>query len=548
MTRPPIRVLYINLSDQSFEIKAHLDLSEYFGGVGVNTRLLANYLDEYEGGPLDSPVILSTGPFCGLFPACSQTVASFVSPLTGNLGESAAGGNLGLFLKNLGIDSVVIFGKAKEPRIVVIGDNEVRFVSATFWGSGSFKAFTTLKKEYPEASISVIGPAAENGVRFASVLVDRFFHFRRMGLGTLWGKKKLKGLVILKGGGVTLPATKAFSKAHAEVSLQVADPRPGGLKQRIQKKFERGWLLESSVGGLPAFNFTRRGLDYEDLGRKVFSHVERASCGGCPAECWNLVDYEGSRIAVDFESLASLGPLLGLNDVNDVLSLLYLAYDLGMDPVSLGVSLAFLTEKEGWEFGDATSYRSLVFAVAKRDEAWAKKLSLGLKGVAKRGNKGLAMVLSDLEALPYFNGYLTIVSQIVTPAQGLLANGAHLLDISFAEENVSDEDKIRRVIAEEQRGVLLLCLSACPWVRKVYDLPQIFSCAEGTSLGWSHEDLETLMVKIYNLRWQIKEQLGFSWDGIRVPERVFELESATGYLERERLEKMVGIYRREIGN
>ena len=546
MTQPPIRVLYINLSDQTSEVKAHSDLAGYFGGLGVSTKLLLEHLDE-------DPFILATGPFCGLFPACSQTAASFISPLTGNLGESLAGGKLGLCLKGVGIDGVIVSGKAREPRIVVVGSDGVSFVSATSWGSGSFEVLNILEKEYPGASISVIGPAAENGVRFSSVLVDRFFHFRRMGLGALWGRKKLKGLVVLEGERPPLPATEPFSKVYDEVSVQLADPRPEGLKLGIQKKSEKIWLLEASSGGLPALNFTPldgehlTGSDYEDLGRKAFSSMKGVGCGDCPVECWGVGNCEGIEISVDFESLASLGPLLGLNDVNEVLSLLYLACDLGMDPVSLGVSLAFLTEKEGWSFGDVGSYKSLVSAIAEKEEVWAKELSLGLRGAARRKGKDSAMVLSSLAALPYFNGYLTIVSQITMPARGLLASGAHLLDISFAGEDVSDEDKIRRLLVEDRRGLLLSFLAACPWVRKVYDLPQVFSCVESLGWGWSHEGLETLTAKIYNLRWEIKEKLGFSWEDIKIPERVFELESATGYLERERLERMIEMYRDNIG-
>ncbi len=80
-----IRVLRIDLSRQESRIEEREDLAEYLGGVGIGTKLLSENLD-------NDPAIFSIGAFATIFPVCTKTIATFISPLTGEWGESHAGG------------------------------------------------------------------------------------------------------------------------------------------------------------------------------------------------------------------------------------------------------------------------------------------------------------------------------------------------------------------------------------------------------------------------------------------------------------------------
>ncbi len=92
------KVLYIDLSRDESWVEERQELFEsWMGGTGVGIQLLQ---EECPAGtdPLspEAPIILSIGPLNGVFPLATKTAATFKSPLTGNLGESYAGGRLWL--------------------------------------------------------------------------------------------------------------------------------------------------------------------------------------------------------------------------------------------------------------------------------------------------------------------------------------------------------------------------------------------------------------------------------------------------------------------
>ena len=110
------KVLYIDLSKEESWVEERQELFEkWMGGTGVGIKLLQ---EECPPGtdPLSpaSPIILSIGPLNGIFPVATKTVATFKSPLTGELGESYAGGRLSLALRFAGHEALVVRGRARE--------------------------------------------------------------------------------------------------------------------------------------------------------------------------------------------------------------------------------------------------------------------------------------------------------------------------------------------------------------------------------------------------------------------------------------------------
>lgn len=541
-----VRVLYIDLSERTSKLKVHSELGEYFGGVGISTALLYRYFEDF-GFPdrrKQTPFVLATGPFCGLFPGCSQTVASFVSPQTGNLGQGVAGGDLGLRLKEQGVDALFVQGKADKPLLLVLSSGEVEFRETGLWGKGTGEAFAELDAQYPHGAKAVIGPAGENRVRFSSVLVDRMFSYSRMGLGSVWGQKKLKGVIALSGGNIEVPKYPDYSAVKDKIYSALADPRPEGLRFGIRDQSRKTWVLQAQEGGLPSKNFSVVDKGFLGLQRTLFSSSEETdSCGLCPVGCKNVINLGGKMFLGNYEELISLGPMLGLDDPQDLRLLREEALELGVDPVSLGVSLAFFVEKEGWEFGHIDALESLLQGLVAREEDWAKKLSFGVLRAASGKENDYAMAVSGLELLPYFNGYFTVLSQIVSPETDIRCSGAHLLDLGDISV---DEKGVQKFIAEEKRGLLCLSLASCPWLRGVYNLSQVFECSQSLHLGWSHEGLEALSSKIYNLKWKLKRGLGFDWENQQIPRRLFGVPTATGYLEEENLLNLVTIYQQQL--
>jgi len=528
MNNLPVRILYIDLEKKTFNFKVHEDLSQYLGGVGLTTALLSEELDH------DS-FVLAKGPFCGLFPGCGMVFASFVSPLSQNLGESLVGGNLGVNFGRIGVEGVVVSGKSKSPVVLRLSEDGVEFLPGEdLWGKTPLAASRYLLGEgdSERTSVLTIGPAAEKGLRFGNIFAG-FGHWFGTGLGSVWGRKKLKALVVRGERETVPPRNERFERVRLELEEKFAADshaeRPYGVPER-SKAF--CGLLEKS-GSLWAENFRRRAFPRTTLIQKFFDSAPLSRCSGCPLEC-------PSYSCAD---LVSLGPLLGIEEKEEIFSLISLTRDFGMDPVSVGAVLSWLTEKEGWEFGDAQSYQALILALAERKESWAKSLSLGIARAASGESSKFAFDFSGNLGLPFLCGHLSLLSRFLSPAGLLWLEPACLLDLTLFDENISDEEALHTLISGEERALLRFTLSCCPRFSQIYKLPVIFSGLESIGAGVSHDDLEKLPETIYNLRWTIRERIGFSWEEIRVPDRIFELDSATGRLSKEKFRVLVNLFR-----
>ena len=117
---PLRRVLFIDLSERTFRVEERPALfEETLGGAGAAIRLLAELCppgaDPF--GP-DNPIIFAVGPLVGLYPLGSKTVAMFKSPLTGNLGESHAGGRSAVSSRMAGYGAIVIQGDSLQGELL----------------------------------------------------------------------------------------------------------------------------------------------------------------------------------------------------------------------------------------------------------------------------------------------------------------------------------------------------------------------------------------------------------------------------------------------
>lgn len=112
------KILYINLSDQTFEIKGHEDYWQYLGGVGLGAKILSSTKDR-------SAVVVSTGPLNGFFPFASKT--SVLYRFGPEIKDMYLGGSLSWRLRFTGLDSIVLLGKSKAPVVIDIVDEVINF-------------------------------------------------------------------------------------------------------------------------------------------------------------------------------------------------------------------------------------------------------------------------------------------------------------------------------------------------------------------------------------------------------------------------------------
>ena len=108
--------LRVDLSRRTFRVEAlgPAWVKPVIGGRAANTKRLFEELDP-DCDPLgpDNLLIFGVGPLTGsLLPASAYYTVTAKSPLTGILGDSAAGGQFAAEMKLTGFDQIIITGRS----------------------------------------------------------------------------------------------------------------------------------------------------------------------------------------------------------------------------------------------------------------------------------------------------------------------------------------------------------------------------------------------------------------------------------------------------
>ncbi|RME19134.1 MAG: aldehyde:ferredoxin oxidoreductase, partial [Deltaproteobacteria bacterium] len=196
------RLLRIDLSSsvvEDVEIAAD-ELRIYGGGGALATALLMKLTSaRCDALSADNPFILATGPATGAaVSGVSRCSAVALSPLTGAVGESQAGGMLGPAIKRAGYDALVLTGKARAPVWIELGDDGARIHEAGEIAElQSSEVFDELEDRLGGGwTILQCGPAGMRGVRHACLLAGRNDVFGRTGLGAVLGSKKVRAIAV----------------------------------------------------------------------------------------------------------------------------------------------------------------------------------------------------------------------------------------------------------------------------------------------------------------------------------------------------------------
>ncbi|RJP73744.1 MAG: hypothetical protein C4532_04045 [Candidatus Abyssobacteria bacterium SURF_17] len=205
----------------------------FLGGMGINDWLLWNHFLSVDPhiDPLSehNVLIAGLGPLGATgFGLGSKMKFTFKSPATGFFGDSTSGGNFASQMRWAGVDHLVITGKAKKPVYIYITDSNIEIRDAQhLWGLGTHETVKKLRSgEVPSrAGIACIGPAGENGVRYACIVVTEERAAGRTGSGCIAGSKNLKAIVAhgTKGVSVHDPAA-AFAAAERIFEAIDSDP------------------------------------------------------------------------------------------------------------------------------------------------------------------------------------------------------------------------------------------------------------------------------------------------------------------------------------
>ena len=574
-----IRVLYIDLNVQKIRIEERTDLKKYIGGVGVASKLLEENMHP-ELNPLDpmQPIVFAIGALSSVFPVVTKTVAMFISPLTGELGETYAAGRMALAMFSAGYDAIVILGRSEKPAYLAISDTDVNFRDARpLWGTEKDNVGRVVRDEERERggkrSILRIGTAGENLVPYASVAVDRYRHFGRLGLGAVFGSKHLKAMNIMGSREIAIKDFAKYFKVYQEIYNTCT------TSNVMAKYHDTGTPINvaplNAAGGLPTRNLRQNRFEHvSTVSGEYFSlyyQVRKLSCAGCPVGCIHIGqfrrpfaefghEYETVSVGYDYELIFALGTFLGLGDPEDILELIEEVELAGLDAMSTGVALGWATEmletgriseKETLEpikFGSVKEYRAAVHHIANKRNEFYTHLGKGVRHAAEvYGGEDFAMHIAGNEMPGYHTGYGALAGVAVGARQSHLDNAGYSLDQKIAVGEEMDVDEmVDALLNEEIERCMLNSLTICLFARNVYDRKTILSAFYAIDENVTDKDLTDAARRIYATKLRIKKALGFDLNDVKFPKRFFETPSIHGKLDEVKAYEILRKYRRKI--
>src|SRR4030042_4962594 len=240
--------LWIDLSLQktwSEEI-ALGDLSQWIGGRGLNASFFSQYSpSSVSPSSSENSIAFAVGPLTGTLAPCSgwTSLASF-SPLSDPpaYGFARMPGHFGAQLKGAGFDQCILQGKADRPVYLLIEGGMVKFKSAgPLWGKEKTETTVTIQEEIGDRGLEVlcIGPAGEKQIPFANIIHRLSWSGDHLGLGYLFGVKRLKAIAIRGKKPITLQDPKKF----LNLCLSLKDQIHQGQKMRRLKEEGAGSLV-----------------------------------------------------------------------------------------------------------------------------------------------------------------------------------------------------------------------------------------------------------------------------------------------------------------
>ena len=549
---------------------------DFIGGRGLASKLIFDEVDALTE-PLSpqNKLIFATGPITGTGAiAGSRYMVVTKSPLTGAIACSNSGGFFGPEIKFAGFAIIIFEGKSPEPVYLSIMNDDVKLVPAQhLWGKSTVDTEALIKSELANVRgskkphIVCIGPAGEQLVRMACVINDHRAA-ARSGVGAVMGSKNLKAVVVKGTGKPTIADQEGFRATQRAFMDAIRSEKKFGLEARKQYGTWRITEIMLNLGMLPTRNFTAGYLDgmksIDEIRSEIL--VKPKSCFACPFYCGRVTrvrdpEFEGEGEGPEHESLTQLGPCCGITDLAAITKANYLCNELGMDTISVGVTIACAMElyEQGHipesyvpfpiRFGDKHAMVKLVEMIAAREGIGDLLAEGSLRLAAHYGHPEISMNTKGQE-LPALHpqGYQGLGLAYATSNSGACHTRSNL-NFSTRLETKNQATQVKQgqdfIAVVDSSG---LCWSIFGGLSMLQDevLKQL-NLVTGT--GYTKETMLLAGERIFNLERLFNLRAGLTAQDDTLPKRILEEPVLTGEAQGQvvRLSEMLPEYYRLRG-
>ncbi|MFQ6058959.1 MAG: aldehyde ferredoxin oxidoreductase family protein [Anaerolineae bacterium] len=532
-------------------------------GSGLAAKLFYDEMDP-QLDPLDpaNPLLIFNGLLTGTAaPTGCRTSFCGRSPLTGIWNEANVGGFWGAELRFAGYDGLIITGQAQEPVYLWLdgraGVVEIR-PAAALWGLDCYETVERIQAETEaRAQAACIGPAGENLVRLASVMIGGR-HGRaagRGGMGALMGAKNLKAIAVR---GTSRPEYRDREGLLAYVREINAWIKDNSLS--MSRFGTAGGMAAAEVyGDLPVQNWRlgswpegAEAISGQRIAETIFAR--HWHCFACPIGCGKEVRIEEGPYAgleghgPEYETLAGFGAMC----LNDDLEAIAQANDLcnryGLDTISTSAVIAFaiearerglLSAKEAdgldLAWGNAEAIIQAVGKIARR-EGLGDLLADGVRAAAARlGDQAadLAIHVKGLE-VPYHDprAFTSMAVNYATANRGAChlealsywpGYGILFPELGYAEP-VAPHTQGKARMARDFQDYLSVFnpLGLCKFIAKGGVEPSTVARLVNLALGWDWTagDVIRMGEKLFNLKRLIVLRYGLGRQDDTLPSRL----------------------------
>ncbi|MBA7496454.1 putative oxidoreductase YdhV [subsurface metagenome] len=561
----------------------------FLSGRGLNQLLLYENVVP-ETSSLDSQNVLLFG--AGLLVGTSTPGAIRLSIDTknffsGGVGSANAGGDFARELKAAGIGTVMVTGKAQQPVYIAIVDNKIRIKDAKhIWGKTVSETVDLIRTELGDKTkVLCIGPAGENLVRGACVIVDKSRVAAKCGIGAVMGSKKLKAIAVKGSGAIEVAEPEGFLAVSKNAWEKVKNSSATKIMDMHGTLFSA--KPKNAIGALP-FRHYQDGFmkpkDLEKIDENVFKRYEqhRYSALGCPIRCRATYEVKAGPYAgtvgeaMEANTIQDFGYKLDINYPPAIIkaNILCNEYGIDMDTVAESIAWAYECYEKGiidekntnglkLTWGNHEALITLIEKIAYRKD-FGDILAEGVKRAAEeigKGSQELAITMKgqDLyEAVRMPKGY-GLGAALATRGGGHCSGSPltefspgrispeiaeRIYGVSTASNPSTYKGKAKLVAYHERLHAVLNSLGVC-FFTTVWegtdlltwgDLAELVSAATGWTID--ENDLTEIGERIHTLeRWFNAVHAGFDRKNDYPPQRFFDEPIKSGPYKGQLLDK-----------
>ncbi len=578
------QILRVNLTTSKCTIEP-LNMEwaqQYMGQRGLGSKYLLEEMDPAADAlSPENKLIFATGPLTGTMASTGGRYSVITKgALTGAIACSNSGGKFGAELKFAGYDLVIIEGAAEKPVYLHIENDKVELLDAAhLWGKSVWEAEEIIHATHknPQMRIASIGQAGEKLCRYACVVNDSHRAAGRSGVGTVMGSKGLKAIAVRGTKGV---------KPNGDAKAMFATVNRVNARMNDRDELSRDGTIAmmdvvNTFGAMPTRN--NRQVQFEGAEKlnaeamqtpNENGHtnlVTNAACFGCTVACGRICKIDPTHFSVkdkpqyhkasgglEYETAYALGAACGVDDIDAATYAGFLCNEYGMDPISLGGSIAAAMElyeigaitkeqTDGIElkFGSAEALCEITEKVGL-GEGFGLDVAMGSKLLtAKYGHPDLSMAVKGQEFAAYDGrGMQGMGLAYATSNRGACHLRADPYSSDFETTDTAGKADIVRFSQDQTASIdssgLCLFPGGAGW--KMEDYCELINAAcDGE---WDMERFNQTGERTWNLERVFNLRAGLTKADDTLPKRILEEPATSGTAEGQvcRLDEMLPSY------